>query len=213
MSHDHSYEEDFMKEMSFDLEDEPTNPQPNTNGNNTPKELDPIQKEQAQIKKPVTKISLNLKAKFMPENPENNKDNNNFHENPGKNMGEGYKENLIKENNDQIMVPGFLLNNKISGGEASTSAIMKQVFPNRYFILKKLTKTQLEICMDSNYCVISLAFKKKLHDAYQVIILNFIVLFVYIYFLFLFFCMYRSILLKNSFKNQLTSLSGFNVFY
>ena len=142
------------------------------------------------IKKPFAKISINLKQKLMPNKPlEDNRgdsqglhdDNAMLYQSNQTNHNEDYANNdgngPIKNNNDDIVVPKHLLianknNNATGHAETSTSDIMKQVFPHRYFILKKLTKTQMDICMEMNYCVILLAYKKRLHDAYQVILIN-----------------------------------------
>lgn len=203
MSHEHSSEEDFMNEVSFDLEDETSNRhQHSTTPKENLKDAPQTFQEQSTIKKPVTKISLNLKAKLMRETTENNKDADRFQDANAKMHDSLPKGTNLKENNEEILVPDFLLTCKASGGEASTSAIMKQVFPNRYFILKKLTKTQLEICMDSNYCVISLSFKKKIHDAYQVNILNFIVFSVFFHCLIIIYFYVFLYIMKTHLKKQ-----------
>lgn len=176
---DHSVEADFMNEVSFDLDD-PTNPDylplqnafnlpkdakysPQSNYNPNPKYQNLNYNPNPLPKKPVSKISLNLKPKLMAQEENETPEEFPMREEP-------IKESNGADKHDEMMVPEFLLGNRpVKEGGNSTAAIMRQVFPNRYFILKKLSKGQLEICMDMNYCVVLMAYKRKLHDAYQVI--------------------------------------------
>ena len=169
-----------MDDVSFDLEENLDNtkitieqPLLPDNKNHQP----PPQIEKVPSTKKPSKISINLKPKLLPQ-PIQPEINSMYHQSSQDMENRGFEEARIEKNEgehkEEMVVPEFLLGGKGNTGntEASTSAIMRQVFPNRYFILKKLSRGLLEVCMETNYCVILVAYKKRLHDAYQVKITN-----------------------------------------
>ena len=175
-------EANFMDDVSFDIEENlerPPQPQYQEVRYQQPpisQTLTPQQhlEKQPSAKKP-SKISINLKPKLLPQTTE--QDPIALHQQRLGDLENKWADEEIKDlrteggHKEDMVVPEFL-KDLTRTNEASTSAIMRQVFPYRYFILKNLSRGLMEACMENNYCVILLAFKKKLHDAYQVKIPN-----------------------------------------
>ena len=108
-------------------------------------------------KGPRFTINLNLKKKNLQEN--------NFNNEPKYESDENY-EGLQREENypNEGIYPLNMRNDKNN----FTAAIMKQEFPDRYFILKNMNKILFDICLEFNFCITEKKNKEKLQDLYQV---------------------------------------------